>query len=191
VSITTTEQKQLLRRKIAETEAAFTVEQRRDSDELLLSRFLALAQVEQSSVLLLFYGMGREIDTRRLFRPLMERGKVIALPRCLKGRRMEFRRYMGEEQMVLHPYGMREPSEKCPLILPQQAQLALIPGVCYDSSCLRLGRGGGYYDRFLAEYDGFSVGLCRQALLQSACPAQEHDCPVDLVLTEEQTFYRR
>jgi 5-formyltetrahydrofolate cyclo-ligase len=189
--ITTTEQKHLLRLRLSETEAAWSPEQRRRSDEALLSRFLALPQVQKSAGILLFYGMGAEPDTRKLLPALRKQGKAVALPRCLPERRMEFRLYQGEERMVRHSYGMLEPSDNCPLMRPGKAQLALIPAVCYDQSCLRLGRGGGYYDRFLAEYDGYTVGLCREAFLQSACPEEAHDRRVDLVLTEERIFCRR
>ena len=162
--------------------------ERLKSDGVLLRRFMELPQVAESGILLLFWGMGAEPDTRRLFQPLLKEGKVIGLPRCLPGGEMEFRRYEGEEHIALHPYGMGEPDLSCPPILPQSADLALIPAMCYDETCLRLGRGGGFYDRFLAGFSGHTVGLCRERLLQERCPAQPHDRQVDLVLTEHRSF---
>lgn len=71
-----------------------------------------------------------------------------------------------------------------PLLSPDEIDLTLVPALCYDRSCVRLGFGGGYYDRWLAGYRGFTVGFCRDALLQDRVPAQSHDRRVDLVLTE-------
>ena len=169
-------------------EGAMSQSERFESDGVLLRRFMELPQVAESETLLLFWGMGAEPDTHSIFQPLLKEGKVIGLPRCLPGGGMEFRRYEGEEHITLHPYGMREPDLSCPLILPRAADLALIPAMCYDETCLRLGRGGGFYDRFLAGFSGHTVGLCRERLLQKRCPAQPHDRQVELVLTEDRSF---
>lgn len=176
--------KEALRRRLRGLEASLTPEKRRGSDEALFRRFLALPQVEEYRTLLLFYGMGTEPDTRRLFQPLLERGKTILLPRCLPGHLLELRRYRGEEHLRRHRYGMLEPDDSCPVLPYQAAELALVPALCYDETGMRLGRGGGYYDRFLTEFPGKTVGLCREMLLQARVPAQAHDCGVELVLTE-------
>ena len=68
--------------------------------------------------------------------------------------------------------------------------LILVPALCYDRLCRRLGQGGGYYDRYLAGYGGATVGLCREGLLQEAVPVEAHDRPVDCVLTERETILR-
>lgn len=187
-STTTTEQKARLRRTIREQVAAMTAEERRESDGALLRRFLSLPELALSDTVLLFWGMGAEPDTRELISNLTARDKTVGLPRCLPGGELEFRQYRGEDAMTVHLYGMREPDLACPVISPQKAQLALIPAVCYDENCLRLGRGGGFYDRFLAGYSGFTVGLCRGRLLQKQCPAEPHDRWVELVVTENDSF---
>lgn len=144
--------------------------------------------MEECRTLLLFYGMGAEPETQRLFRPLLERGKTILLPRCRSGHRLELRGYRGEEHLCRHRYGMLEPDDGCPVLPPQAAELALVPALCYDETGMRLGRGGGYYDRFLMEFPGKTVGLCREMLLQARVPAQPHDRGVALVLTETRSI---
>lgn len=158
--------------------------QRAESDALLLRRFLALPQTLESQTIFLFYGMGAEPDTRRLLPVLLERGKTVLLPRCLPDHRMELRQYRGEGHLLPHRYGMLEPDESCPIFLPEMAELALVPALCYDETGMRMGRGGGYYDRFLADFPGKTVGLCRDLLLQRRVPTQPHDRGVHFVLTE-------
>lgn len=189
-STTRAEEKARLRRTIAQAEQALSPEARRESDRALFRRFLASPQVREAAVLFLFWGMDAEPDTEQLFPPLLAQGKLIGLPRCLPGGGLEFRRYLGREHTSLHRYGMREPALDCPALLPEQADLVLVPAVCYDKSCLRLGRGGGFYDRFLARFSGHTVGLCREAFLQTAVPAETHDCRVELVLTEHRSISR-
>ena len=69
-----------------------------------------------------------------------------------------------------------------------EIDLALVPAVCYDRRGYRLGFGGGYYDRWLADFAGFRVGLCRAAVLQERVPTEAHDSRVDLLLTEEESL---
>ncbi len=188
MSTTTTEEKRSLRAAVHALERSLTRSALRESDRLLFGRLMALPQVLSSDVLLLFWGMGREPDTQQLFAPLTAAGKTVLLPRCLPGGKMELRAWQGQEMAVRHPYGMWEPSVDCQRYGTDSVELALVPALCYDRAGFRLGRGGGFYDRFLARYNGFSVGLCRQALLQCRVPREDHDLGVDLVLTEEQSI---
>ena len=157
---------------------------RRDSDRALFRAFLALPQVGLASTLLLDWGMGVEPDTKALFSPLWAAGKTLCLPRCLPGNQMEARLVQPSDPLIRHPYGMLEPGEACPRLEPGQIDLALVPGLAFDRAGGRLGRGGGYYDRWLSAFPGLRVALCRQAVLCDALPRLPHDLGVDLVITE-------
>ena len=63
-----------------------------------------------------------------------------------------------------------------------------MPAVCYDRRGYRLGFGGGYYDRWLAGFSGFRVGLCRGLVLQDRVPTEAHDSRVDLLITEQESL---
>lgn len=158
------------------------------SDQLLLERFLSLPQVSCCSSLLLFYGVGHEPDTSQLLEPLSALGKDLALPRCLPGGQMEARRYLGKTHLHAGAFGIPEPDESCPLVERDCLSLILVPNLCCDQRGYRLGHGGGYYDRYLANYRGFTLALCRDKLLRPHLPAEPHDQPVDLVLTETRSL---
>ena len=152
----------------------------------LTARFLALPQVEEARVLMLFYGVGREPDTVPLIETLLQRGKTVVLPRCLQGRRMEARQVPAAGVSALRPgaYGIPEPDERCPLVEKGEVDLVLTPNLCCDRLGYRLGHGGGYYDRWLADYTGITVALCPQIWLQETLPRDGFDRPVDVVITE-------
>ena len=139
-------------------------------------------------MLLLYCGMGTEPDTLRLLPPLFSAGKAVCLPRCLPGNQMEARLVQKDSQLVRHPYGMLEPSLDCPVIPAEQIDLALIPGLAFDRSGGRLGRGGGYYDRWLTGFSGITIALCRDGLLLDAVPRLPHDVGVKLVITETSLY---
>lgn len=191
MSITTAEEKTLLRGLIRTHLGGLPEEQRWAEDEALFSRFLSCPQVERAKTLLLFCGMGTEPDTARLFTPLLARGKRLCLPRMLPGRGMEVRQYCPDRPLVKHPFGILEPDEDCPLVDAEEIDLVLVPALCYDRKGFRLGMGGGYYDRWLTRYHGLTVGLCRQALLQDKLPAEAHDRPVNVIITPTQTIHTK
>ena len=170
---TTAEEKDRLRRRLRAQLAALSPEALRESDRALFDAFLSLPQVGKADTLFLFWGVpGREPETETLVRTLTARGKRVGLPRMLPER------------------GMEEPPETAPLLDKSSIQLVLVPSVCYDREGYRLGFGGGYYDRWLGDFSGLAVGLCRSCVLQDRVPREGHDRRVDLVLTEEGRFAR-
>ena len=181
--------KAAFRREISRLEQSLTREQRLESDRLLCRNFLNHPRVARAETILLFAGMGLEVDTRPLLEQLEAAGKQLCLPRCLPGNAMEARRYDGA-RLVRHRYGMLEPDLSCPVVDKTRIDLILVPALCYERRCYRMGRGGGFYDRYLADYTGFTLGLCRQALLQAAVPVERWDQRVDAVLTEREQFGR-
>lgn len=177
--------KAALRTVIRAQAAAMTTAERRRSDVILLQRFLELPWTAEADTLLLFYGVGFEPDTGHLLLELWRQGKRALLPKCLPGRAMEARLVRSEDDLRSGTFGIPEPLNTCPAVDKREIDLILVPALCYDLSCRRLGQGGGYYDRYLADYGGRTVGLCRERLLQETLPLEDHDRAVDLVLTEK------
>lgn len=183
MSTTTAERKEALRREIHGRLTSMSEDARRAEDDVLFSRFLSLPELDRAQTIFLFYGVGTEPETARLISLLSVRGKRVALPRMLPKRQMEVRLFCPDRPLVKHPFGIPEPAEGCPLIHTDEIDLVLVPALCYDQQGIRLGMGGGYYDRWLPLYSGPTAGLCREALFQKELPAQPHDRPVDIVIT--------
>ncbi len=165
-------------------EITFSPAEKAESDKLLFGRFLALPQVAQASSLLLFYGVGVEPDTAKLLDALADMGKAVALPRCLPGGKLEARGYSGPSHLSPGPFGIPEPDGCCPIVERDSFDVILVPNLCCDRLCYRLGHGGGYYDRYLPGFPGVTVALCRDRLLRPVLPREGHDLPVNLVVTE-------
>lgn len=151
----------------------------------LLKRFADLAEVKSAPTVMVFCGVGREPDTAPLIRTLLERGQRVALPVCLPGRRLEARVITDESQLVPGKFGIPEPDFNCPAVSPSEIGAVLVPGLMADREGYRLGYGGGYYDRWLAQYDGFTAIVCPRERLFGRLPREEFDQPVNLVLTDE------
>jgi len=111
--------------------------------------------------------------------------KQWVLPRIIpeENHRMVFHPWHAD-QLVIHPFGMAEPAADQPVIPPRQIQLALVPGLAFDRRGGRLGYGGGYFDRFLRDFSGVSVGITFHALLQESLPCDQFDVAVQWIVTE-------
>jgi 5-formyltetrahydrofolate cyclo-ligase len=72
-----------------------------------------------------------------------------------------------------------EQSAGAPIPSPAGIDLAIVPGMAFDTQGYRLGRGGGFYDRFLTGFSGVSVGLASRLL--EAVPTEAHDMRVDYI----------
>lgn len=138
-----------------------------------------------------FVSLRDEPDTLPILRRALADGKRLAVPRVLPGAAgaMEPVLLAGLDQLQPAAYGILEPAggERLPAGAMGADALALIPCLAADRRGVRLGRGGGYYDRFLGQYKGRKLLLCPQALLFDRLPCDPWDVPFapDEILTEK------
>lgn len=131
-----------------------------------------------------------EVDVTALLDDARARGAAILLPRCLAGGGLELVAASSDDELVCGSRGnVREPRGAA--VDPAAAStpaVILVPSVALDRSGMRLGRGGGDYDRLLPVLRALGwtvVGVCHAAQLVERLPAESHDQRVDVVLTDE------
>jgi len=149
---------------------------------LAICRHIEAWQIYQETHTVLTYlAMGSEADLSELFGHQPQ--KRWAIPRVRPGGQMVFHTY-NPAHLVRHAYGMLEPGPDCPVIPSQEIQLVLVPGLAFDGSGWRLGYGGGFYDRFLSNFQGVTAGITYQALILDYIPHAGHDIPMQYLVTE-------
>jgi 5-formyltetrahydrofolate cyclo-ligase len=91
-----------------------------------------------------------------------------------------------ESRRERHPLGFGQPVAGSASVDPATVDVALVPGLAFDGSGVRLGRGGGHYDRLLPRLraDALIVGVVPEALVVDRLPADAHDVPVTHLVTE-------
>jgi 5-formyltetrahydrofolate cyclo-ligase len=138
---------------------------------------------ERSSLILAYMPTKDEVDLTSLLARHPEKHWV--LPRILpdENHRIVFHLY-DCDRLFRHPFGMQEPAPDLPVIPSSDIHLALVPGLAFDYAGRRLGYGGGYFDRFLCDFTGISLGITFHALLLDQLPRCEHDQPVQWIVTE-------
>lgn len=177
-------EKQRLRRMIHTVEATLSPRYLTESGRAIAARLQAMPEYQTAGTVFCFAGVRREIDTRPILQDALSSGKTLCVPLCVEKGIMELRQITGLAQLSPGAYGIPEPPADSPRLQADEVDFAILPCICCDHSGRRLGRGGGYYDRFLAHYRGGAVLLCRERLIREEIPMEPRDIPVPWVLTE-------
>jgi 5-formyltetrahydrofolate cyclo-ligase len=160
---------------------------KREKDNQILARLLAMPIYQECKLLLTYVSTPEEADTHALIAHALAAGKTVAVPYCIAGtREMAFYAIRSVQELVPRSYGVLEPiAREVNKITDFAHSLCILPGVAFDRYGYRLGYGGGYYDRFLAEaYPGKTVGLCYQNCTVSQLRRGRYDMACDYVVTE-------
>lgn len=136
-----------------------------------------------------FVGALHEPDTMPILQGALSAGKQLLVPRIAGPGQMQLVPLQSLEQLQPGAFGILEPGQALPAIpAGSGVQLAVLPCLAAARSGARLGHGGGYYDRFLANYSGRRLILCPEALLAQSLPTGPLDEPAQAVLTEKALY---
>ncbi|MGW4431661.1 5-formyltetrahydrofolate cyclo-ligase [Streptomyces tendae] len=185
--------KRTLRRVFLAARNRLTPDDVREAAEALAGRALGLPEVAGAHAVAAYVSVGAEPGTLALLDALRARGVRVLLPALLPDNDLDWGEYTGEGSLARVRHGGRmelfEPAgERLGPDAVTRADVVLLPGVAVDGRGLRLGRGGGSYDRVLAR---LAAAGARPALLVllydrevvARVPAEPHDRPVDAVVT--------
>jgi 5-formyltetrahydrofolate cyclo-ligase len=159
----------------------------------------------EARVVLTYLAFRHEVSTMPIIRAAWDAGKTVGIPR-IDGPTLSFHVYAQPEglgvdpeaanrRLIRHPYGMNEPiPQSRQILIPAKAEsppiIVVVPGVAFDSSGGRLGRGKGFYDRFLREHRACLciIGVCTHAQVLPFVPVEPHDVRMDWIVTERAVY---
>ncbi|WP_395361064.1 5-formyltetrahydrofolate cyclo-ligase [Streptomyces sp. YH02] len=184
-------EKTVLRSRLLGVRAALSTDSLARAAESLARWGLELAELAEASTVAAYVSVGREPGTRALLDALHARGVRVLLPVLLPGNDLDWAAYEGPERLVKAGRGLLEPMG--PRLGPEAvcgADAVLLPGLAVDGRGMRLGRGGGSYDRVLARLtragaDPALVVLLYADEVVARVPEEPHDHPVHAVVTPE------
>lgn len=174
--------RQALRRHITEQKRALDPQQVALASEALAQQLFSHPLYRNASAVYAYLSYNQEVRTAPILRRAWLDGKRIAVPR-VEGERMVFV-LLDENSVIEAGYcGIPEPVGGSRADDP--TALVLMPGLAFDPQGNRLGYGGGFYDRFLADEPAHpTVALCYDFQLVAHLEPQPHDLPVDVVLSQ-------
>ncbi|MBY8335926.1 5-formyltetrahydrofolate cyclo-ligase [Alteriqipengyuania sp. NZ-12B] len=149
-----------------------------------------LARIPEGATIGLYRAQGSEAPAARYAQYFIENGHAIALPR-LSGEdgAMQFAAHtdpLGESDLEAGPHDLMQPGEDAALLVPD---VVFVPLLAFDEDGGRLGQGGGYYDRWIAEHpDALRIGLAWDAQKVDSVPLEPHDEKLHMVVTPQRVY---
>ncbi|MHC4712457.1 MAG: 5-formyltetrahydrofolate cyclo-ligase [Planctomycetota bacterium] len=165
-----------------------TLEQRARSSERVVEALETLPELQGASIIMAFSPLPDEVDIYPLLGRLKRQGKTILFP-VLVGEEGRMDAHATEDfgnDMKPSRFGLFEPANGIAAD-PRTIEFILVPAVAFNDRGHRLGRGGGYYDRFLAGRapQAFRCGIAFECQVLKSIPVKEHDCAVHALVTEK------
>ncbi|WP_208585910.1 5-formyltetrahydrofolate cyclo-ligase [Gracilibacillus suaedae] len=134
---------------------------------------------------------GLEWDTEQLIHKAWRQGKRIAIPKSnLKDHSMTFHCYQDGDELENVWADIWEPIPSNATIMEKNfIDLMIVPGIVFSKSGLRIGYGGGFYDRYLQDYTGTTVSLAADFQIVDTINYEKHDKPVDILISNFGKIY--
>ena len=169
---------------------------KRDSleDKSLLSEIICKSLLEAECYkscesVFIYASSGSEVETELIAKSALSLGKRVAYPKCLnRAGDMEFFYIDSLSELYEDMYGIPAPQTENKAYFGSNNSLCIVPGLSFSLDGYRLGYGKGYYDRFLSEFKGVSIGLCYDACVSSVLPVNEYDKKVNYLITDKRIY---
>lgn len=175
--------KKLLRARLKEAEKNISAEIRERENEFIFSSLISLSEFKNAKNIFTYCSTESEPDTLKFIDFALKMGKNISVPKITGNGMMAAAVIKHSDELIPDKFGILAPKNAAILMQKNDIDLVIVPGASFDRSGKRLGRGGGYYDRFLSETDAYSVGLIWSPLFLEHIPTEEHDIPVNCVIS--------
>jgi 5-formyltetrahydrofolate cyclo-ligase len=183
--------KHKLRRQMKETLAGMPADGAAAASRAACHRLLELQEYRSAGSVMLYAPIPGEVDCVPIAQAAWRGGKTVLLPRVTWEVRhmVAVRCHSADDAMLVNAQGIREPAGGEPWPV-ENIDFIVVPALAYDRQGNRLGRGGGFYDRFLAQADLRAV-TCGLAFFQQVVeelPVHSNDHPVDLLVSDEEVL---
>lgn len=137
---------------------------------------------KSSQTIFCFLSFGSEVITDDIVSYCLENSKTVAVPKIIDGI-MAACAIDKKTEYFVNKYGIREPTDD-KIVPKENIDLTIVPALVYNVDGFRIGYGGGFYDKFLSDYAGRSIGIIFKEFISNNFIPDENDEPVGYVITD-------
>ena len=179
--------KSILRKQLRDRLAALTDEQRHQKSLTACGLLITSPEFAQARVIMIYLSTPQEVDTAPLALKAWQQGKTVVAPKVSWDQRRMLPVEITSLQtgMTTTGPGVREPIAGQPIPI-EFIDLVIVPGLGFSPTGHRIGRGMGFYDRFLAlpEFNGLRCGMAFEEQIVEELPVLDHDQPLGMLVTD-------
>ena len=173
-----------MRRFIKNLRREMTDEKISEISDQIYKNLIELDLYKNAKSIFVYLSMDKEINTYKIINHALEDDKKVFVP-YLENRNMSLRRLRNLDDLTEGAFGIKTSKNEESITNPD---LSLVPGLSFDENKNRLGYGGGYYDKYLANSKTISIGLFAEIVQSIEIPTDETDVSLDYILTENGIF---
>jgi 5-formyltetrahydrofolate cyclo-ligase len=177
--------KQNIRKEILGSLRRQTKEEAFEKSVIIKKKLFSLPEFEKAGYVMFYASKADEVKTDNMIDEALGMGKRVVLPYCAAGENIVPREITGREDLEKGIYGIYQPKRRDTEVPLEKIDLVITPGVAFDRHNRRLGRGKGYYDKFLEKLPRGkkTIGLAFDFQIVEDLPEDPHDVPVSKVIT--------
>lgn len=193
------EEKAAIRKEIQRLRAAIPAGILSEIDKLLPDYIAGLddrelqSRIRKAGRIALYRAFKGEVPVERLAEYFMELGITCCFPRIENGDMIFYDcKSLADSEFERSPMGIKEPLASGKRADPESIDVVVLPAVAYNEEGVRLGMGGGYYDRFIGNLGAdrpYLLGICYEFQLCSAVPVTDHDICADFIAVIPEEIY--
>lgn len=175
--------KKILRKQIRTKLQNMTTEEINNKNIQIYNKIINTHEYKNAKKIFTYISMEKEAETKQIIQHAINHKKEIFVPKInLKEKKIEVYNITSLNELKLGAYNIEEPDTH--ISYEHNFNIIIIPGLGFDKSNNRLGRGSGYFDKFLQAVKGIKIGLCYKEQLFKKIPVEKHDIQMDFVITD-------
>lgn len=184
------ELKKETRKFFLEKRKSITESYREIADRVLLKKTVFSDVYKNAEIVLLYYPVKSEPNVLPIAEQALKEGKRVAFPISNPdGFILKFAFVESLDELVPGTYSIPEPPRNADKYINNSDTLCIVPGLAFDRFGKRIGYGKGYYDRFLENFSGISLGLCYADFLTDKLPAEDTDISLDIIISDKEEIF--
>ncbi len=177
--------KNKLRKKIRNLRENLSIEEVLGKSERTCNKLIETNIYKNAKIIMSYMSIKNELNTQGLNAKILSDKKKLYLPVIDKKYNMIVAREVEKlEKISKGMYNIPEPSNG-KIIDKNKIDLIIVPGLVFDKNGNRIGFGMGYYDRFLKDYNGKTIGLCYKFQIVETIISEAHDEKLDMLCSED------
>lgn len=159
-----------------------------EKSKSIIEKLIQVPAYQNAKSVLFYVSLSEEVDTHFAISQALAQGKKVFVPR-MNGDEMTLHRIHDFKELQFGAFGVLEASLEAEEAQPSELDLIIVPGLGFDTRGHRIGYGKGHYDRLLKQTHGYTVGLAFDEQVIEKVPEEEHDVPLNCLITEAQILH--
>lgn len=181
--------KENIRREVSRKRRYLTKRQKNKLDDIITTKLISTPEWKHAGTVLIYVSHIYETDTVKVIKKSIPNKHIIVPKTHLRFNTLSLHKIDDFDDLVKGRYKLLEPHPDTIIVSPSEIDLAIIPGIAFDRKGHRIGYGKAYYDRLNKHLKCPKISLAYSFQIVDNIPAQKHDIPVDVIITEKEIIH--